>query len=126
MRVSMKKCTKCGIEKPLSEFQKRKEAKDGHRNECICCRNKYNSTLHRKNKYSIEENDFSEMIKSQNYKCAICFNLLKPKYGTHIDHSHKNGKVRGILCNPCNRGLGYLQDSEKILESALKYIQKYN
>ena len=122
----MKKCTKCGVEKPLSEFQKRKESKDGHRNECICCRNKYNSILHRKNKYSIEENDFLKIIKSQDHKCAICFNLLKPKNGTHVDHCQKNGKVRGVLCNPCNRGLGYLQDSEQVLESALRYIQKYN
>ncbi len=41
-----------------------------------------------------------------------------------VDHNHNTGKVRGLLCNNCNAGIGLFQDSIKILEKALLYLKK--
>jgi Recombination endonuclease VII len=75
----------------------------------------------------IREEDFNEMFKQQNGKCAIC--------GTHqndlnkflcIDHSHKTNKIRGLLCNNCNRGIGHLKDDINILLKAIDYLKQYS
>lgn len=76
-------------------------------------------------KYGMSMEQYAELLKQQEGKCAICFSD-KPRQGKslffHVDHNHKTGKVRGLLCGPCNRGLGYLQDSLVILENSIKYL----
>jgi hypothetical protein len=55
-------------------------------------------------------------------KCAICGKPLK--WGnSHVDHDHKTGKLRGVLCMACNYGIGCFKDSEAILRSAIKYLK---
>lgn len=137
----MKKCTKCGIEKPLSEFYKTKIKKDGFHSCCKICSNEANkktkekdpqkyAEMRRKNKlkkyYGLTLSNFNALKIKQKNCCAICENKLKDGQGTHVDHCHKTGIVRGLLCNSCNRGIGYLQDSIEILKSAQKYLKKYS
>jgi hypothetical protein len=70
-------------------------------------------------KYGITLEDFTELYSKQNGCCAICKNkLTKP----HVDHNHETGKVRGLLCKPCNQGIGFLRDSIEILNNAINYI----
>ena len=72
-------------------------------------------------RYGITLDVKNKIIKSQNNKCAICNNKLdKPK----VDHCHKTGKVRGILCHGCNIGIGGLKDSIKNLKNAIKYLKR--
>jgi len=71
-------------------------------------------------KYNISKTDFNNLLKKQDNKCALCLNDFKDT--PSIDHCHESGKVRGLLCNNCNRGLGMLQDSPIILKRALKYL----
>lgn len=57
-----------------------------------------------------------------NNPCEYCIQLYKfnnPK----VDHDHKNGLIRGLLCRSCNLGLGFLKDSKENLESAIKYLE---
>lgn len=75
--------------------------------------------------------EFEQMAKDQNYRCAIC--CVKCKlYGKrgqqrvfNIDHCHKTGKVRGLLCQPCNHGIARLGDSAKIVRRAYKYLREH-
>lgn len=57
--------------------------------------------------------------------CAICGLKNKSKRELSIDHSHKTGKPRGLLCGKCNLGIGLLLDSPRLLEKAIKYLRKY-
>jgi len=122
----MKKCTKCGIEKPLSDFYKQLGNIGGLRHDCKICHKNDDLKRARKRKYGITHSEFLALIQQQKNSCAICFQQLKGGIKTHLDHCHRTKKIRGVLCNNCNRGIGYLQDSNEILESALKYLKKYS
>lgn len=75
--------------------------------------------------YGIDIKHYKEMLKNQSNRCLICFNLGGTgKQRLVVDHDHETGKVRGLLCNPCNRGLGYLKDSTDVLLNALRYLGK--
>ena len=57
-------------------------------------------------------------------KCAIC-GALKGKRNHALDHDHKTGKFRGILCTACNLGLGMFRDDTRLLLLAIDYLNKY-
>jgi hypothetical protein len=76
--------------------------------------------------YGITTEDYERMLKSQKGKCAICKSTDKGQTGKGffcVDHDHKTGKIRGLLCHRCNRGLGLLSDSLKNVERAVKYLK---
>lgn len=78
-------------------------------------------------KYGITEDDYNDMFVSQNGKCGICGkHQTEIKAALHIDHNHKTGRVRGLLCSSCNFGIGHLQDDIKILRCAILYLNKRN
>ncbi len=64
---------------------------------------------------------FEEIVKKQNGKCAIC-NQLPNRSNLDVDHDHKTGKVRGLLCSACNRAIGYMGDNPERLKKAIKYL----
>lgn len=72
--------------------------------------------------YGITLVDFTKMCDEQKLLCKIC-KLAKPLV---VDHDHKTGTVRGLLCHSCNRGIGFLQDSIDILENATKYLKQFS
>jgi len=77
-------------------------------------------------KYGISKEDFESMIEGQQNKCAICgFEFQEDSRFTrpHIDHCHDSGDVRGLLCNSCNKGLGFFKDDKSALSSAIEYLQ---
>jgi len=100
------------------------------------CRGWYSRNIEKARRYEREKRckergitleDFDRMMAEQDCACAICRAPLSevPDSKTdspHIDHCHDTGRVRGLLCNRCNRALGLLQDDRKILEAALRYL----
>jgi epoxyqueuosine reductase QueG len=65
---------------------------------------------------------YDELLKKQNGVCAICLKACNKNKRLSVDHDHKTGKVRGLLCNKCNRALGMFKDDPKLLRSAARYI----
>jgi DNA-directed RNA polymerase subunit RPC12/RpoP len=83
---------------------------------------KYNRRKHNlRFRYNYSEEQIDAIIKSQNYKCAICGDTRK----LFVDHDHTTKKVRGLLCSKCNSGLGLLQDDSRILQNAIRYLEKF-
>jgi hypothetical protein len=78
--------------------------------------------LHLKGRYGISEDMFQLQLKSQGGRCCIC----KTEPATNVDHNHKTGKVRGILCGNCNRGLGLLRENIDNLQRAIEYIKTWD
>lgn len=80
--------------------------------------------------YNLSPEAHSEMIMTQGNCCAICGDQFREKKTKHkhpcVDHDHKTGKLRGILCSSCNLLIGYANDSEDVLEKAIKYLRKYS
>ena len=66
------------------------------------------------------------MLANQNGKCAICATTEHRGRGNfYVDHDHSTGKIRGLLCNPCNIALGMFRDSIDTLKKAISYLE-YN
>ena len=73
-----------------------------------------------KKRYGITIKNYWDLVAKQNGVCLIC--NKSDGHKLHIDHDHKTGKVRGLLCGSCNRGLGMFKEDIKHLKSAIKYL----
>jgi hypothetical protein len=72
--------------------------------------------------YGISYQDYSLMLESQKYVCAICEKVCQTGRSLAVDHCHTTGKIRGLLCSKCNVSIGLLNDDYKLLEKAYKYL----
>lgn len=72
-------------------------------------------------KYGIQPEIYYKLLNEQENRCIIC-KKEENKRNLSIDHSHKTGKVRGLLCSNCNRGIGFLKDDVEILKNAILYL----
>lgn len=141
----LKECTGCKVEKPVDDFNidrrspagalmsrckscRREEAKAWRKKNANYERNRYlgNEQYHRekhlRKKYNISQVDYDALFKSQDGKCAICSRSQKRVFD--VDHCHKTGAVRGLLCSNCNRTIGYAHDNIHVLLNAAKYLRK--
>ena len=71
--------------------------------------------------YGISVGEFNQMMEDQGHKCYIC-DGDNGHIALCIDHDHKTGKVRGLLCNKCNRAIGLLDDNPELLIIAAAYL----
>lgn len=88
------------------------------------------SRKYRIRRYGITETEFEQLLVTQNGVCAVCGSPPVPGTGPatkrlHVDHNHQTGKIRGLLCNSCNRGIGYFKDDSALLRAAADYIDRY-
>ena len=118
-------CGRCKQEKPLSEFNQSKGSSLSYR--CKAC----TALALIRCRYGISDDDFHALRKEQNGKCAICDcdlglgdKTVSRRQTVAVDHCHKTGAVRGLLCNCCNSGLGSLGDSVKRLKRAIQYLER--
>ncbi len=135
--MEVRKCSKCKITKNIIEFFNRSKNSYNYENICKVCKaekqRKYRTDPIRerkynlKNKYGMTHKDFNLILNKQNKRCKICGSKKPFGHGNfHVDHNHKTGKIRGLLCINCNRALGFFKDNTFILFSAIKYLKKNN
>lgn len=131
----MKKCSKCKEEKDENEFTFDIRASDGRQSSCRVCEKLRHNTpeaIQRRRdrrllkKYGMTSRDYDTLLEEQKGKCAndACHVRHSDSAKLVVDHNHATGEVRGLLCSPCNVGLGNLQDSPKILQGALEYLKR--
>jgi Recombination endonuclease VII len=114
-------CKACNVEK-----QRERKVKDP----TVYRRIEWPSKLRRT--YGITVDDYYKMLENQGGGCAICGTRVpsqrKRKYVSvemfFVDHCHATGKVRGLLCSRCNRGIGYFDDNPGRLEMAAAYLKE--
>lgn len=69
--------------------------------------------------------DYNLQLEKQDYCCYICKSYNNDK-SLCVDHDHKTGKVRKLLCNNCNSALGYVKDRTDILNSMIDYLTEHS
>jgi len=134
----MKKCNICGVEKPFSDFVKRSNRASGRQPYCKSCHNKnvkdkYSSKRMKdydlKRIYGIDLKEYNRIFEEQEGKCKICSTHISKINKGHkkclcVDHCHETKKIRGLLCDKCNRGLGLFNDDVNTLNEAMKYLKE--
>lgn len=142
-----KACSKCKEEKPLSAFYNDKSRPRGKAYQCKTCMNRKHAEFDRSEymdvyyaankevmsdqsraamlirKYGITAEQYAEMLFLQGGVCAICKGPGKAYGRLHVDHNHETGRIRGLLCNTCNAGLGQLRDDVELLRAAIAYLE---
>jgi len=132
-------CIKCKKKKSLSEFHKNKNRPHGRQDVCKQCKKKYDAkwrknnygkncksrrTSHLKQMYGLSDSDYNAMFEEQDGKCKICgIHQRSLKRTLNVDHNHKTGFVRGLLCAECNKGLGNFKDNVELLQIAASYLE---
>jgi hypothetical protein len=85
-------------------------------------------TNHLRRRYTITAEEYDRLLMEQGGACPICG--AKPqdarRGALEVDHCHATGEVRGLLCGPCNRGIGQLGDSSALLRKAADYLDRHN
>lgn len=87
------------------------------KNKARCWRNRKRWFL--RVRYNMTFEDWSSMMERQDRRCAICRKQNK----LNVDHNHTTGKVRGLLCDSCNLGLGYFKDRPDLFRLAAAYLE---
>ena len=111
-------CPSCESVLPRTAFSKTRGARLGLYAQCKPC----HGSKQRGRIYGLSPSDVDDMVGRQEGKCASCGDSLAADM--NIDHCHATGQVRGLLCGPCNRGLGCFRDDPVRLELALGYLRR--
>lgn len=120
-------------------FNRRGSSPDGLDSWCKECKRDYDKWYHLKKTHGVDKERFYQMLNEQNNCCGICkrpFDLkspspeiypqiLRPEIQPNQDHSHATDVRRGLLCKPCNFGLGNFNDDIEMLQNAIRYLKKY-
>ena len=133
------RCKACCVVKPLSEFSERTENACGYRLQCKQCVREYNAARFRQLKatgkyrafrrsqtlkaYKISPAEYAALLHEQSGVCAICKCPPPDGMSLCVDHDHKTGNVRGLLCKPCNLILGNASDNPDRLLEAASYLE---
>lgn len=113
-------CTRCKVEKPETAefFPLHNKKKNGLDSWCRACRATYRSEICRGKFRGVISDAELKSLKADVKECVIC--------GTGgplvVDHDHRTGQIRGLLCNHCNRGIGHFRDDPDLLEFARMYL----
>jgi hypothetical protein len=133
-----KVCSGCKVEKDLSLFPNDKRVKSGIKAQCKACV----SVINKKNReirgwtekdrdvrlqraFGLKPGQYAEMLEEQDYKCAVCgATEQENKKRLAVDHCHKTGKIRKLLCHKCNCALGMVDDNKDTLSSLISYLME--
>lgn len=140
-------CSTCKVDKTIDQYDLSGLKSDHRRNRCKLCQHAYYESYKVKNKdklrdkwrkasrkcynydkkkarelkrrYNITIDEYNKLYDAQHGKCCIC----GIDQTLVVDHCHRTGKIRGLLCNGCNMAIGKLGDSVETLEKAIAYLK---
>ena len=123
-------CTKCGEEKSTEAFppDQRNPLRGGRSSNCRTCAVTANRRQKYPKKFGITLEQYDEMLATQGGVCAVCKQpeAVAREQALAVDHDHQpGGRVRGLLCNRCNRALGFFRDDPALLRAAADYLEAH-
>ena len=138
-----KQCANCKQYKDLSDFSPTKGKAFGVNSWCKVCITQLKNAHYTLEKaraeylgrvYGLAMEDYERMLADQNGLCACCGRSETRRVGRnkrseivpvlHVDHSHTTGRIRGLLCSPCNQALGLLEEDPQRIKALLRYVEE--
>lgn len=150
-----KLCKKCNTTKSLSQFSRKHDTMDGYETRCKECKKAYYDATRAadiegcrakareywhskpkekrqhiqrvarlKNAYNLSVGEYDDMLAKQGQVCAICRRESRGRR-LSVDHCHTTGKIRGLLCHTCNKGLGFVNDNPELLLKLADYLKAH-
>lgn len=125
-RRGFQRCGVCKQDLPVEDFYR--DEKGRPRCACKPCSRSRTRDANLRINYGLSPEDRRLMNEAQGRRCALCG---RPPSGKgknsilQVDHDHRTGKVRALLCNHCNSGLGYFRDDEAMLLRAIEYLRQH-
>ena len=124
-------CPRCEQALPVDLFGRNASARNGRTTYCKPCHNTvgretkerlHGSTrdYHLKRRYGLTSSDVDALVEAQGGRCAVC----QERPPEHVDHDHRTGEVRGVLCSCCNQGLGGFRDRADLLRAASDHLHR--
>lgn len=107
-------CTVCQTEKPTEEFKTKTT--------CKSCVSDTQRGVRLKKFFNLATSEYNDILLFQNGNCAICKNPPKT-VRLAVDHCHKTGLIRGLLCAMCNRAIGVFRDNVERFRSTTSYLE---
>lgn len=136
-----RKCKECVLKRRSELYKKRlvrinerrKKIRDANKDKINEAQRRWRKEHPEENKkymlqyhFSLDYDEYKEMLRKQNGVCAICMGVNKSGRALSVDHNHTTGKKRGLLCSNHNLGIGYFKDNPDHLEAAAKYIRQHD
>lgn len=136
----MKRCSRCKTLKDESEFCKDRSRPNGLNHRCKPCNRTHVQEIAVRQKqqmgkaeyrklrrkwelphyYGITAEQYTSLVEQQNNQCAICGK--NPETYLAVDHCHRTGKIRGLLCRRCNSAIGLFDENQTTIRNALQYL----
>jgi hypothetical protein len=114
-------CPTC--EQPVAheDFTRNSRTASGFGSQCKPCHRRASSSAYFYRAYKLTRAEIADLRLAQDDRCAIC----SEPGPQHLDHDHETGRVRQLLCQRCNQGLGLLQDDPDVLRAAARYVERH-
>lgn len=112
-RPANSNCARCGGSK--------KDSYKSKRSYCRSCVSAMSNGSRWERKFNFTWEDYERLFSEQEGRCAIC----RKNPAKDVDHDHVSGKVRALLCNPCNKGLGCFRENPSFLREAARYVEAH-
>jgi hypothetical protein len=140
--IMEKQCTICSEMKPVGEFYGQADGRRGKASRCKECHRiavrrrledpgarlrdaRIRRCCHLRRRYGITLDDYEAMLGKQGGVCAICGGTQKFRdINLAVDHCHDTGRIRGLLCDRCNKALGFVEDCPNLLASMAAYLKE--
>lgn len=141
MELAEKTCTDCGATKSIDQFSLARNGQASRRpvrkSKCKPCMSERAKQWFRENpertaatkrrhnlakNYNMTVEQYDQLFDMQDGKCAVCGSRVFGRLP--VDHCHRTGRVRGLLCHRCNRALGLIGDSVELLRKAIDYLER--
>lgn len=132
----MRICSQCKKSKSLTEYSFGGSRSSGYRRyNCKDCQNNRSKAVYwadpEKSRfrqvlrlYDLSEIEYKHMLTEQSYSCKLCLiSQEKLKKRLYVDHCHKTGKVRGLLCLRCNALIGHWENSRQLFDMFDDYVK---
>lgn len=91
---------------------------------CRTCQHEWSRRGFRQKLYGLTLEQYEFLLSDQGGRCAICGSTENSGVALGVDHDHRSGVVRGLLCDPCNIGIGGLREDPTLLAAAIAYVQR--